>query len=83
MPTLPDATRVSYATLLAAYQAEPQGGTDRLIYAQHVVERLVVEDVFGRLARLRADLADKSDRRDLGVVIDCALFELDTILGEA
>lgn len=73
---------VSIPQLLAAYSAEQDGSIEALTYAQHIVERLVAEDVFGQLARLRHDLA-----YGLGVppgrAIDHVLFELDAILGEA
>jgi hypothetical protein len=83
MPTIPDATRASYRRLLAAYQAEPQGSTDRLIYAQHIVERLITDDLFGRLAALRAELQARLDdeTRDRQMAVEHALDELDEIVG--
>jgi hypothetical protein len=83
MPTLPDATRASYPALLAAYQAEQPGSTEALTYAQHVVERLIADDVFGRLAVLRDELRARLDDevRDRQMAAEYALGELDEIVG--
>lgn len=72
-----------YPKLLAAYRAEATGSTDALIYAQNIAERLIADDMFGRLANIRARLErlHTVPPAEVWKVIEQAVAELGEIVG--
>lgn len=70
----------TYDDLLARYRAEPT--TDGVVAAQNIAERLIADDVFGRLQRLRSVLAEVRATDESFGVAQYAIAALNDILGE-
>jgi hypothetical protein len=77
-----DPALAAYDRLLVRYQAEPDS-TDGVVAAQNIVERLIADDVFGRLAALRVELLDRmaDETRDRQLAVEYTLDVLADLLG--
>lgn len=82
--TSSDLRPLGIADLLAAYRAEVDGSTEALTVAQNIAERLLADNLFGRLVALRDELQARLDdeMRSRQIAVEYAIDVLGEIVGE-